>query len=91
MKLIHVRVYPHEKLDVQPNISIEEVSKIKFRERDARDRITEELEKAGLELYKDYIIIVSYGPLRLYSYHSTSIQSLASPSPMRRKEACRYS
>lgn len=61
MKLIHVRVYPHEKLDVQPNISIEEVSKIKFRERDARDRITEELEKAGLELYKDYIIIVSYG------------------------------
>lgn len=61
MKLISIRVYPHETVEVTPFSSEEEVSKIRFREKDTRDRFIQELEKAGLKLYEDYIIFVSFG------------------------------
>ena len=61
MKLIHVRVYPRVKKEVEPWSGEEEAIFIVQRETNDYNRIISTLEKANLKVNEDYVIIVSYG------------------------------
>ena len=61
MKLIHVRVYAHDTKEIKPYTSTQEVELIQRRESNFCAPIIKILKQGGLEVNKDYVIIVSNG------------------------------